>query len=404
MPLSDTRIRSAKPQERPYKLVDGGGLYLLVTPTRAKLWRYRYRLGGKENVFAIGSYPGKGLAEARDDRDAAKKLIAKGQHPSHHRKLERIQQTLEHANTFQAIADEWLERQTKRLTPRPLLLRRKVLERDVYPHIGALPMRQVTPAHVLDIIQRIEKRAPTVAALARRIIGGVCRHAITTLRAEVDVTAPLGEALAEHDTKHSHPLARTEIRGFMEALEGYRGLFSSKAAVRLLFLTLTRTMEMVGAKWSEVDLEAATWSIPAARMKMAEDHVVPLPTQAVELLKAVHHITGRSPYVFPNRNSPHRPASRGMVWKVFEGMGYFGRFSPHGIRSTGSTILNEMGFRSDLIERQLAHKERNKSRGSYNRAEYLPERKEMMQAWADLLDTLAAGDSNVVPGRFHRAA
>jgi integrase len=398
MPLTDTRIRNAKLPEKPYKLADGGGLYIEIKPNGSKLWRLRYRLARKENVFAIGEYPAISLADARAERDAGKKIIRDGIHPSHHRKLERARRAHENANTFEAVAREWIAHNAEHWTAKTLGQRRHVLERDVFPAVGSLPVRHVTPAHVLSIVKRVEKRAPAMAVLVNQAIGSICRYAMVTLRADIDPTHPLRGSLRPRQVEHHKPLSRGDIPGFIRALEAYPGYFSNKMALHLVLLTLVRTTEMLEARWSEFDLGAALWRIPAERMKMREPHRVPLSRQAVELLKNLQAVTGAGQYLFPSRSNLRKPVSRGVLWKAVASMGYLGRFSPHGIRATGSTMLNELGFRPDVIERQLAHAERNKARASYNHAEYMPERKEMMQAWADYLDSLKAG-ADVVPLR-----
>ena len=394
--LNNTQIRNAKTLKTPYKLTDGEGLYLLVTLQGTKHWRLRYRLAGKENVFAIGTYPVIGLSEAREKKIAAKKLIAKGIHPAHERKLEKIRKTHEHANSFEAVAEEWLSNQADSWTPRTLLQRKSILERDVYPEIGTSPIKQVTPAHVLAILKKVEARAPSIAVIVNQLIGAISRYAVATLRADSDPTNPLRGSLKQIQTQHKKPLTPEEIPGFMAALEDYSGYFSNKIALKMLMLTLVRTVELLHARWDEFDLDAATWIIPAERMKQRQQHTVPLSRQAVDSLKTLQPLTGKSEYLFPNRSNLTRPVSIGVLWKMVARMGYQGRFSPHGIRATGSTILNEQGFRSDVIERQLAHTERNKVRASYNQAEYLGERRAMMQQWADYIDGLKSG-SEVVP-------
>ncbi len=397
--LNNTQILNAKALKTPYKLTDGEGLYLLVTPQGSKHWRLRYRLAGKENVFAIGTYPVIGLGEAREKRTAAKKLIAKGIHPAHERKLENIRQTHEHANSFEAVAEEWLANQSDSWTPRTLQQRKSILQRDIYPEIGSLPIRQVTPASVLAILKKVENRAPSIAVIANQLIGSISRYAVATLRADSDPTSPLHGSLKQIRTQHKEPLTPEEIPDFMTALENYSGYFSNKIALKILMLTLVRTVELLHARWDEFDLDAATWIVPAERMKKRQQHTVPLSSQAVDLLKTLQSLTGKSEYLFPNRSNLSRPVSMGVLWKMVARMGYKGRFAPHGIRATGSTILNEQGFRPDVIERQLDHTERNKTRASYNQAEYLEERRVMMQRWADYLDSLVHG-TNVVSGSF----
>jgi len=397
--LKNTQIRNAKALKTPYKITDGEGLYLLVTPQGSKHWRLRYRLAGKENVFAIGSYSVIGLKEAREKKIAAKKLIANGIHPAANRKLEKIRKTHEHANSFEAVAKEWLTNQADSWTPRTLQQRKSILERDVYPVIGKLPIKQVLPTHVLAILKKVESRAPAIAVIANQLIGSISRYAIVTLRADTDPTNPVRGSLKQIKSKHKKPLTPEEIPGFMSALENYSGYFSNKVALKMLMLTLVRTAELLHARWVEFDLDSATWIIPAERMKQRQQHTVPLSRQAVDLLKQLQPLTGRSEYLFPNRSNLTRPVSIGVLWKMVARMGYKGRFSPHGIRATGSTILNENGYRSDVIERQLAHTERNKVRASYNQAEYLDERRAMMQQWADYLDSLVHG-TNVIAGKF----
>ncbi len=402
MSLTDTRIRQAKPKDKPYKLSDGGGLHLEIRPTGAKLWRLRYRLARKENVFAIGRYPEVDLKGARSERDKAKQTIREGVHPAHKRKLDRIRQTNDHANTFRAVADEWLDRNAEGWTAKTYKQRQTALENDVFPFIGSLPVRQVTPAHVLDIVQRVEKRAPTMAVIVNQSIGAICRYAIVTLRADFDPTAPIRGSLKPLQTQHSKPLSISELPAFLRAVDNYPGHFGNKTALRIMLLTLVRTVELIEARWVEFDLEQGLWTIPAERMKSRLMHRVPLSHQAIDLLHKLHGVSGHREFLFPNRSDPRRPASQGVLWKAVVSLGYQGKFSPHGIRATGSTMLNEMGFRADVIERQLAHAERNKVRASYNQADYLEERRQMMQTWADFIDAQAAG-GNVTIGKFGKA-
>jgi len=399
MALSDTRIRQSKPRDRAYKLADGGGLYLEVTPKGNKLWRLRYRIDHKENVYAIGPYPGVTLAEARDEREKAKKLIRKAIHPAHQRKLDKLKQIHANANTFEAVGREWLENNTQ-WTTRSRHQRTKLLERDVFPAIGSVPIKNVTPLEVLTLLKLIEKRAPSMAVLANQAISGIYRLAVSTLRADSDLTGSIRDSLQPLQTTHHQPLKLREIPAFFLALDNDVGSFINKIAMQMLFLTLVRTVEVLGARWDEFDLDNALWVIPKERMKMSEAHTVPLATQTIELLDRLHSVSGKREHLFPSREKPTKPASKGVLWKMTNRMGYAGKFSPHGVRATGSTILNELGHRSDVIEYQLAHKERNKTRASYNRAEYLEERRKMMQQWADLLSS-ETGEGQVVVGRFN---
>lgn len=409
--LTDTRIRNAKAGKAPQKLTDAGGLFVEIRPTGAKLWRYRYRIAGKENLYALGEYAkapegetqkeaearrGGGrftLTEARSERDRCRALVKQGIHPAHDRKLEAIRRQHEGANTFEAVAREWIVQNAAHWTARTKTQRERLLEREVFPHIGKYPINKVTPAQVLAILKRLEKEAPSFAILAQQGIGATFRLAVSTLRADADPVATLRGSIKTPPTQHKTPLEAREIPGFFKALEDYTGSFITKAALRLVWLTLVRTNEALQAKWSEFDLDAALWKIPGERMKKRTitPHVVPLPTQAVELLRRLYAVTGDSEYLFPNRSTNRKPAAVTLLNKAVSSMGYAGKFSPHGIRTTGSTMLNEMGFNGDWIERQLAHNDRNETRASYNGAKYLEQRREMMRQWADYLDTLAAG-------------
>ena len=398
MALTDAKIRNTKPSTAPGKLTDGGGLYLEVRPSGSKLWRYRYRIAGKENVFALGTYPQIPLLEARSERDKARALVKQGIHPSHNRQALVTLQVAENGNTFEAIAREWIEQRRAKWSPYYLRQVEKTLEADAYPYIGALPMRSIRAAHLLEIIKRAEKRgAETVAILLRQWMSAIFRYAVATLRADTDPAAALKGAIHRPKVQHSKPLTRKDIPGFLVALEKNGGYRTTAIAMRLLMLTFVRTVELRCAEWAEFDLDGAEWRIPAVRMKMGEPHTVPLSTQAVELLHELHALTGGQKFLFPNYRRPKTCMTGTTLNRAIERMGYGGKFSGHGFRATASTMLNEMGYRSDLIERQLAHAERNKVRASYNQAEYMPERVAMMQAWADLIDQMAKVDSNVMP-------
>lgn len=421
--LTDTRIRNAKAAKRPYKLTDSAGLHLEVRPNGAKLLRYRYRIAGRENLYAMGEYAQAPdgetrkegevrraggrftLTEARAERERCRGLVKQGIHPAQQRKLQTIQRQYEGANTFAAVAREWIEQNAKHWTKQTRTQRERILEREVFPTIGALPLKgenKVTSAHILPILKRL---APSVATIAQQAISATFRLAIATLRAESDPVAPLRGAVKAPPTKHKTPLDAKQIPGFFKALDGYTGSFQTKAALRLVWWTLTRTKETLQSEWSEFDLDGATWEIPGERMKKRtmRPHVVPLPSQAVDLLRGLHAFTGDSDYVFPNRSSNRKPAAVTLLNKAVSSMGYAGKFSPHAIRTTGSTALNEMGFNGDWVERQLAHSDRNETRASYNGAKYLDQRREMMQAWADYLDALCAG-RKVIPFKQGKAA
>lgn len=400
MPLTDAAIRNAKPTASQFKLADSGGLYLLVKPSGAKLWRLKYRIDGKENAFAIGEYPDTSLSDARAARDAAKDLVKQGIHPSHNRQSEKAARILEGANTFEAVALEWIAQRKPKWAPYYLRQVDRFMAADVFPYIGTMPIRSVTAADLLAIIKRIEKRgAETVALMVRQWCSAIFRYAVATLRADTDPAAALKGAVHRPKIEHRKPLERDQIGDLIKALDEHGGYRTTVIALRLLLLTFVRTVELRAAKWDEFDLERSEWRIPAERMKMRTPHIVPLSRQAVELLLELRKLTGSGEYLFPNYRTPKTCMTATTLNRALERMKFAGKegigFSAHGFRSTASTILNEAGFRPDVIERQLAHAERNKVRASYNRAEYLEERRAMMQQWADMIEEMGAG--KVIP-------
>jgi integrase len=391
MPLNDAQIRALKPKATIYRVADGNGLTLEITPAGSKLWRYRFRLAGKASMLALGQYPAIGLKEARRKREEAAALVAQGINPAHQRKAEA-------GNTFRAIAEEFLSAQSTVWTPRTLGQRRALLEADIYPVIGDRPISAITPADVLALLRDIEQRAPVMAYFAKQVVGAVFRRAICTLRCEYDPTQPLTGALRPRKVEHHPILPAGEIAGFFERLDAYPCLPTTRAAAELLWLTTVRSVELLGARWEEIDLEAGLWTIPAARMKKRRDHMVPLVPRAVEILRTIEPLTRRSGWLFPNRDHQDRPASRGVLWKVWEAVAP--GFSPHGVRGTFSTWGHDSGFDSQHIEAQLNHCDRDATRASYNRAQFLDQRREMLEAWAGYLAAKRAG--NVIP--FRRTA
>jgi integrase len=420
MPLTDSQIRNAKPlPDKSLKLTDSEGLYLEVRKTGAKLWRYRYRIAGKENVFAVGEYAqapsGEAieqtqsrrnagmltLAEARARREECRALVKQGIHPAHHRQAARIEQFGRNANTFETVAREWISKKKQGWTPYYLRQVERFLAADVFPYVVNLPIRNVTAAHVLEILRRVEGRgAETVALLVRQWVSAIFRYAVATLRADTDPAAALRGAIHRPKVVHSKPMTREQVADFVPALKDYAGRPTTVIAMRLMLLTFVRTVELRAAKWVEVDFDRAQWRVPAGRMKMRELHIVPLSRQAVELLHKLHTLTGGGEMLFPNIRTPGTCMSATTLNRALTRMGFNGKgtidFSAHGFRATASTNMNEIGLRSDVIERQLAHAERNKTRASYNQAEYLEERRGMMQQWADMIDEMSKSESNVV--------
>lgn len=415
--LSDVKCRNAKPQTAPYKLTDGHGLYLEIKPNGSKFWRYRFELRDgeivKEGLFTIGDYAvvsgsesqeeakarrGGGrftLAEAREERLKARALVKQGINPVHSRKLERIKQGQEMATTFEAVAREWLSLKDWAVVTKARRL--NMMERVVFPKIGMLPIKQVTSAHVLDVLKTSAKdNGPSVAAEARRSMSGVFELAVATLRSDANPVYPVRKALPPNKTQHKRPLSTIEIGQLLRDLEGHGGNFQTICSFQLMWLTLARPSEVVEAQWSEFDLDTAIWRIPAERMKKRKEHVVPLPDQAVALLRGMHAITGGKTHVFPHRDDKTKPMVTASFRQMLNVLGWSGKFSPHATRTTGSTRLNEMGYSADWIERQLAHEEPNAVRRTYNHADYLADRKKMMQQWADCLDDWQQGGSKVM--------
>lgn len=405
--LTDTQCRNAKSKEKPYKLTDGNGLYLEVKPNGVKAWRYRFELrergAVKESVFAVGDYvvapraetPEEAqarraggcftLAEAREERVKARALVKQGINPAHRRQLEKIRREQESAITFEAVAKEWVA--LKDWEDVTKARRLNMLARVVFPKIGALPVKSITSAHILDVLNNAAKtNGLTVAAEAKRTMSGVFELAVSTLRADVDPVYPVRKALPVNKTQHKRPLDCKEIGQLLRDVDGHGGRHETVAAFRLMWLTLCRPSEAVEARWVEFDLNAAVWRIPAERMKKRKDHVVPLPDQAVAMLRALHGITGIREHLFPHRDDRSKPMVTASFRQMLNVLGWGGKYSPHATRTTGSTRLNEMGFAADWIERQLAHTEPNAVRRAYNHATHLSERGQMMQTWADTLD------------------
>jgi integrase len=398
MPLTITAIRNAKPGNQPQRLYDSGGLYLEITPSGGRWWRFAYRFAGKRKLLSLGVLKDVDLPEARARRDAARKLLASGVDPSEQRKADKREATHKAANSFEAVAREWYGKQVHVWVPTHAsdVLRR--LESNLFPEIGDRPMGDITAPILLAAVRKIEHRgAYDLAHRVLQVASQVFRYGVATGRCERDPAPDLRGALTPHKGKHQAAVTPEELPALLRAIDGYGELGDKLTghALRLLALTFVRTGELIAAEWDEFDLDAAVWIIPAARMKMKTEHLVPLSRQAIDILREVHAIGGGSRYVFPGRN-PDKPISNNTMLFALYRLGYKGKMTGHGFRAVASTILNEAGFRPDVIERQLAHCERNEIRGAYNRAEYLPERRAMMDQWAAMLDALAQG-AQVIP-------
>jgi integrase len=395
--LSDTKVRAAKPGEKAYKLYDGRGLFLFVTPTGGRLWRLKYRMRGREKLISLGAYPDVGLKRAREKRDEARELIADGIDPSAVRQ-ERRSALLE---TFEAVAQEWLELQTKSLAPETISILGARLKSALYPYLGSKPVAEITAQELLGALRRIEARGRhETAHRVRALAGRVLRYAVATGRVQHDVAADLKEALAPVKTRNFASVTDPKRVGeLMRAIHGYSGQPVTALALKLAPLVFVRPGELRAAEWSEFDLETAEWRIPGARMKMGEPHIVPLARQALAILRELQPLARGGRYLFPSLRTGDRPMSDNTINAALRRLGYTSdEQTGHGFRSMASTLLNEQGFPPHVIELQLAHTERNKVRAAYNKAQRLAERRKMMQAWADYLDGLRTG-AQVIPLR-----
>jgi len=396
LPLSDTQIKSAKPKDKPYKLADGGGLYLEVMPTGKKLWRMKYQqASGKESRLSFGIYPAVTLLQARKKRDAARELKAAGTDPGQLKRDEKQAKTVAAANTFELVAWAWLE---KTSATRAATTHDKItswLKRDVFPFIGTMPVATIRAMDVLATVQKMETRGVIDSAHSvKRLCSQILRFAVATGLAERDVTVDLKGALSV--ALQTHYAAITEpkqVGELMRAIFAYSGHPYAVAALKLSPLVFVRPGELRSAEWAEIDLDAAEWRIPGSKMKMKIDHLVPLSTQAVEILRGVHAMTGGRKYVFPSIRTGDRCMSENTINAALRSMGYSKEvMTAHGFRAMARTIMDEvMNERVDLIEHQLAHAVKDPNGRAYNRTAHLPARKKMMQRWADYLYALKDG-------------
>lgn len=404
--LTDTKARNAKPQEKPYKIADRDGLYLFVSPTGAKSWRFDYRIAGARETLTVGRYPDVSLEDARHGQRApgfisladARAMVARGESPAQAKRERKAKARVARTNTLKACAEKWYQAKAPSRSKSWQDNARRWLDQDVYPILGSKPVREISIADMERIVDRIaEKRGIKSAHYARLILAGVFR----SLPRSLGLGNPARDAASMLElpkaTPRGRPLTAKEIPLFLESVDRYAGRPATKLAVRLLMLTFVRKRELIEATWHEIDLERAEWIIPAERMKMAKPHIVPLAKQAIECFEKLQPLAMGSEYVFPNLGDPNRPMGASTLNKVFDEIDFPGEFTPHGARSTASTMLNAQGWSADAIERQLAHTERDLVRAAYNHADFLEERGQMMQAWADYLDRLSAGGATVTP-------
>lgn len=400
MALTDVAIRKAKPAEKPIRMFDGGGLYLEISPAGGKLWRLKYRIDGKEKRLAIGTYPEISLLDARNHREAARKLLANDSDPADVKKAQKAARLDREANSFEVVAREWFAKfePTWVDSHGDRIIRR--FERDIFPWIGGRPMAEVRAPELLACLRRIEERgALETAHRALQNCGQVFRYAVATGRTERDISSDLRGALPP--VKPSHRAALTEpkeIGELLRAIDGYAGSLITKCAMQLAPLVFLRPGELRHAEWVEIDLDKCEWNIPAEKMKMRQPHLVPLASQAVAILREIKALTGQGRYVFPSARTSERPMSNNAVLAALRRMGYEKEeMSGHGFRAMARTTLDEvLGVRPDYIEHQLAHAVRDPNGRAYNRTAHLAERRKMMQQWADYLEKLKAG-AEVIP-------
>ena len=393
MPLTDVTVRTAKPRDKPYKLSDSGGLYVEVTPAGGKRWRWKYRIEGREKLLSMGVYPDVPLVLARVRRDDARKLLANGVDPSLHRQATKLAQAEGSANSFEVIGREWFAKHQSgwAISHSSKVIAR--LEKDVFPFIGSRPIAQIAASELLKVLQRIENRgALETAHKARVSCGQVFRYAIATGRTERDISADLRGALPPVRTKHMSSVTDPALVGpLLRMLHGYEGTLTVQCALKLAPLLFVRPGELRTAQWVDIDLGKAEWRFRVS--KTHTDHVVPLASQAVAVLAEIRQLTGRGQFVFPSARSNSRPMSENTVNAALRRLGIpSDELTGHGFRAMARTILDEVhGFRIDLIEHQLAHAVKDPLGRAYNRTSHLPERRRMMQAWADYLDSLRLG-------------
>ncbi len=393
-PLNEVKVRNAKIKPKEYKIFDGGGLFLAITPTGGKLWRMKYRFQDKERLLALGAYPEIGLADARQRREDARKLLANDLDPGAVKKAQKQAQT-EKTETFEVIAREWIAKFTPQWSETHAKTTMGRLEHDLFPWLGNRPIKDIKAPELLAVLRRAEGRgAVELAHRLRTIAGQVMRYAVATGRAERDPSGDLKGALPQPASRHFAALTEPkEVANLLRAIDAYHGGLIVKCALQIAPLLFVRPGELRRMEWSEINLDEAVWHIPAEKMKTKVAHVVPLSHQAVGILREIRPVTGNGKYVFPSIRSTVRPMSENTINVTLRTIGYSNeQMTGHGFRAMARTILDEvLQFRPELIEAQLAHAVRDPLGRAYNRTHHLPERTRMMQQWADYIDGLKAG-------------
>jgi len=397
MALTDMVVKGAKPKDKSYKLSDAGGLYLYVTLAGGKLWRLAYRFNGKQKTLALGAYPAITLLEARAKRDEAKKVLANSLDPSDLNKAAKAERLDIKSNTFKLWAEKWLAHWQVDKSPRHVDIISRRLETNILTVLGGMPITEITAVNVVSVMRGIAARgALDVAKSAYQTISQIFRHAIAN-DTSGHVTRNPTRDIKPSDIIQSRPVvnqARVDIKelpALLRAINTSETRAATRIAIKLMALTFVRTSELIEAKWCEIDLEGKQWRIPAERMKMKSPHIVPLATQAIELLTTLKNITSYSEFLFPHQHHATKSMSNNTILQALKRMGYGGRMTGHGFRGVASTALHEQAYDHNHIELQLAHAPRNVVSAAYNHALYIPQRTVMMQHWADYLDSIEAG-------------
>lgn len=403
MALTDVKVRSAKAEAKSYKLYDSNGLFVLVNPSGSKLWRLKYQYLKKERLFAVGAYPDIGLKEAREIAANVKKQIAQGIDPTQQRRNTKFKNLEASEQTFEALTRRWLEIKKIDPTHKERSLRR--MELHAFPRLGARPIGDISTVELVSCLETIErKNVLETAHRVKQLVQQVFRYAVRKGLITHNPAGDLRDMLAFPVKNNFACIEPSELPSLLKAMRDYKGDVLTRSAMWLLALTFVRTGELRAACWDEFDWGRAEWHIPAERMKMRRDHVVPLSRQALTILKELQEKTGKQPYVLYSASNKLKYLSEGAVLGALRRMGYHGRMTGHGFRALASTILNEQRiYHPDVIEKQLAHADRNEVRAAYNRADYMLERKKMMQDWADYLDRALQTPDNVVKGKFTKA-
>ena len=397
--LTALAVKQAKAKDKNYSLADGGGLYLLVK-AQGKYWRYNYRFGGKQKTLAIGVYPDKSLAGARLSHQSAREKLNNGIDPSEIRKVEKITKHLTASDLFDCVAREWFNQKILDKSASHQARTLRILEKDLFPVIGSRPASNITALELTAVLHKIQTRSVDIAQRAKQVASAVFRYAVRTGRAEFDPARDLAGALRSRSQKHYSSITQPEEVGhLLIAIDGYKGTAVVKAALQLSILLFQRPGEIRHMEWSEINWEKHLWEIPDAKMKMKQEHIVPLSTQAISALTDIRGLTGRGRYVLPSARGGARPLSENGVRTALRTLGYNNEtITPHGFRAMARTLLDEeLNFPVDWIEHQLAHAVKDPNGRAYNRTKHLAQRHVMMQGWGDYLDGLRGGNNCVIP-------